>query len=132
MIKVTHQNSYGIRNYKRQDGSVYLYDSLPSEYLRRVDLHNSVFGPMASIRILGVTKYGQVVIEQDFVNAADTENKHPSLAEVEDFLVSRGFQKVPDISNKWYSPVDLPLWYGWDAKEDADSGSSLQGNGDLL
>ncbi len=87
---------------------------------------------MASIRILGVTKYGQVVIEQDFVNAADTDNKHPSLAEVEDFLGGLGFQKVPDILHKWYRSADLPLWYGWDGKEDADSGSSLQGNGDLL
>ena len=85
--------------------------SLP-EYLRRMTLQSSVFG--SDIRFEGVATSDKpsmlighdsgepsAVISQEWIDAANPGNPHPSESQIVEFMQSKGFSKIKDSFNGW-------------------------------
>ncbi len=62
--------------------------ALPSEYLRRLELQNELFGD--HIRVVGLTRANRFVISQPTLRGGE-----PGETEIRDLLLEAGWQRVP-------------------------------------
>jgi hypothetical protein len=103
VVKVTMPYHYGVR---LVPGAKAVTKNLTAlEYLQRLDLSRVVFDD--DVRVLGVTRDGRVVTEQQFYLAERLENPHPSQQEVDDFMREAGFKRVDGgLGMTWQRSVD--------------------------
>lgn len=69
-------------------GMLALEKALPTEYLRRLDLQNQLFGD--NVRIIGMTRANRFVITQPTLRGGE-----PVENEIRDILEEGGWQRVP-------------------------------------
>jgi hypothetical protein len=85
-------------------GKLTLGHSLPTEYLRRLDLHNELFGDQ--IRVIGLTQADRFVITQPALRGGEpTEN------EIRDILKEGGWRRVPMAAQNLPAPLMGSAWW---------------------
>ena len=83
-----HQHADGWMSVINPAGRLALGTALPTEYLRRLDLQNELFGD--KVRIIGLTRANRFVITQPTLRGGE-----PSENEIRDVLEEGGWQRVP-------------------------------------
>ena len=82
------QHSDGWTTFLDDRGLLAIRHALPSEYLRRLDDHNELFGDQ--IRVIGLTRTNRFVTTQPTLRGGE-----PSENEIRDLLQESGWQRVP-------------------------------------
>lgn len=83
-----HQHSDGWTAFLDQNGMLAIRPALPTEYLRRLEFQNELFGDC--IQIIGLTRATRFVITQPTLRGGE-----PSENEIRDLLLDSGWQRVP-------------------------------------
>lgn len=83
-----HQHSSGWVSVVTSEGKIGLAHASPSEYLRRLDLQNVLFGD--DIQVIGLTRGNRFVITQPTLKGGE-----PTEIEIRDVLEAAGWRRIP-------------------------------------
>jgi hypothetical protein len=83
-----HQHSDGWTAFLNDAGLLSIRPALPTEYLRRMEFQNELFGDQ--IHVVGLTRANRFVITQPTLRGGE-----PSENEIRDLLLDSGWQRVP-------------------------------------
>lgn len=83
-----HQHSDGWMPVLDSSGMLGIESALPSEYLRRLELQNELFGD--AVQVIGLTRASRFVTTQPTLRGGE-----PSENEIRDVLTEGGWQRVP-------------------------------------
>lgn len=83
-----HQHSDGWIPVVTPHGKIGLAYALPSEYLRRLDLQNELFGD--GIQVIGLTRGNRFAITQPTLKGGE-----PTEIEIRDVLAGAGWRRIP-------------------------------------
>ncbi len=104
-----HQHSDGWVPVLDEAGMLGIERALPSEYLRRLELQNELFGDR--IRVMGLTRANRFAISQPSLRGGE-----PGENEIRDLLVEGGWQRVPiQVQNLPHQLMGSAWWH--DAEE---------------
>lgn len=78
----------------------------PYSYLQRIALMNQAFG--SDIRVEGITPGDKpsIITSEPYYKPDDPESPHPSPDEVEQFMRSNGFERLPNVPDGWSRKSD--------------------------
>jgi hypothetical protein len=83
-----HQHSDGWAPVLDKTGMLGIREALPTEYLRRLDLQNVLFGD--NVQIIGLTRANRFIVVQPTLRGGE-----PGENEIRDVLLAAGWQRVP-------------------------------------
>jgi hypothetical protein len=104
-----HQHTDGWMPVINLAGMLALGEALPTEYLRRLDLQNELFGD--KVRIIGLTRANRFVITQPTLRGGE-----PIENEIRDILEEGGWQRVPIAVRNLPAQLMGSAW--WHAEEE--------------
>ncbi|RYD36366.1 MAG: hypothetical protein EOP85_18340 [Verrucomicrobiaceae bacterium] len=99
-----HQHSDGWMPSLTGEGKICVVPSYPSEYLRRQELQNALFGD--DIRIIGLTRGDRFVISQPTLKGGE-----PSEMEIREVLEAGGWRRVPILLQDLPSTLMGSAWW---------------------
>ena len=101
-----HQHSEGWAPVLDPSGMLGIHPALPTEYLRRLELQNELFGDQ--IQIIGLTRANRFAIIQPTLRGGE-----PGENEIRDVLRSGGWQRVPiQLQNLPAQLMGSAWWHG--------------------
>jgi hypothetical protein len=83
-----HQHADGWAPLLDSSGRLSIHKALPTEYLRRLDLQNELFGDL--VYVIGLTRANRFAIVQPTLRGGE-----PSENEIRDVLLQGGWRRVP-------------------------------------
>jgi len=103
VVKATYPDSFGFVMADNER----LIPATPAEYLRRLELFNTIFDD--KITVEGVLSHGQsrsVITSQPWVTAKDKKSESPTPEQIADFMEKLGFTQLFNIDNAWVRKSD--------------------------
>jgi hypothetical protein len=104
-----HQHSDGWAPVLDDSGMLKVRNALPTEYLRRLELQNELFGDL--VQVIGLTRANRFAIVQPTLRGGE-----PSEMEIRDVLQQAGWQRVPISMQELPAQLMGSAW--WHGDED--------------